>query len=419
MTPLDRTNDGGVLVCRNHVRRMAQDPRLSVTLCNTGAGHQLEGTKAFAASLGVPLHFIAFQTNPPRPQPRWPFFLELYALAQSHVDGAVLEVFNTLNPDIVVIDYLFSALFVPSLFSSPVRRILITLNRELEFYREQRKLRGSSPDPSEERLAEFEPAIYRACNAVVALNASDIPPVVAANSRVIPPLFDPAPERWSYGGNKTALFVGNVKHYPNLLAIQWIATQLAPALEAVDGKARIEIIGAVPEGVPAHWRRPNVTFLGIGDGALVTTKLTGSDLFLAPIANNFGSKIKLLDCLSHATPFMATEEALSGVTFLDGVPRMRLDQPRETATTIAALLQDRTALTALSERLAEQLAGALKAQEGIWSSLFQQVLNSDLRPMERPPAPQPDQITWSGVSRNGPCPCGSGKRFKHCHGQLV
>ncbi|SCA56763.1 preprotein translocase subunit, ATPase [Candidatus Terasakiella magnetica] len=27
-----------------------------------------------------------------------------------------------------------------------------------------------------------------------------------------------------------------------------------------------------------------------------------------------------------------------------------------------------------------------------------------------------DQDTWGKVSRNAPCPCGSGKKFKHCHG---
>ncbi len=29
-----------------------------------------------------------------------------------------------------------------------------------------------------------------------------------------------------------------------------------------------------------------------------------------------------------------------------------------------------------------------------------------------------DPSTWAGVSRNAPCPCGSGKKFKHCHGQV-
>ncbi|WP_262029106.1 preprotein translocase subunit SecA [Microvirga sp. Mcv34] len=30
-----------------------------------------------------------------------------------------------------------------------------------------------------------------------------------------------------------------------------------------------------------------------------------------------------------------------------------------------------------------------------------------------------DPATWGRVSRNEPCPCGSGKKFKHCHGQFV
>ncbi|WP_430637226.1 SEC-C metal-binding domain-containing protein [Sphingomonas hankookensis] len=41
-------------------------------------------------------------------------------------------------------------------------------------------------------------------------------------------------------------------------------------------------------------------------------------------------------------------------------------------------------------------------------------------------APQPDEelgddpANWEGrVSRNAPCPCGSGRKYKHCHGALV
>lgn len=30
-----------------------------------------------------------------------------------------------------------------------------------------------------------------------------------------------------------------------------------------------------------------------------------------------------------------------------------------------------------------------------------------------------DPATWGRVGRNEPCPCGSGKKFKHCHGQFV
>jgi preprotein translocase subunit SecA len=30
-----------------------------------------------------------------------------------------------------------------------------------------------------------------------------------------------------------------------------------------------------------------------------------------------------------------------------------------------------------------------------------------------------DPATWGDPGRNDPCPCGSEKKFKHCHGRLV
>ena len=29
-----------------------------------------------------------------------------------------------------------------------------------------------------------------------------------------------------------------------------------------------------------------------------------------------------------------------------------------------------------------------------------------------------DPATWRNAARNAPCPCGSGKKYKHCHGRL-
>jgi preprotein translocase subunit SecA len=47
--------------------------------------------------------------------------------------------------------------------------------------------------------------------------------------------------------------------------------------------------------------------------------------------------------------------------------------------------------------------------------------------MEKPARTRPgkpainpqDPATWGKVARNDPCPCGSGKRYKHCHGKLA
>ena len=30
-----------------------------------------------------------------------------------------------------------------------------------------------------------------------------------------------------------------------------------------------------------------------------------------------------------------------------------------------------------------------------------------------------DPTTWGNPGRNAPCPCGSGRKFKHCHGRLL
>jgi preprotein translocase subunit SecA len=39
-----------------------------------------------------------------------------------------------------------------------------------------------------------------------------------------------------------------------------------------------------------------------------------------------------------------------------------------------------------------------------------------------PQQPMPQReggVAETPVSRNAPCPCGSGKKYKHCHGQLA
>ena len=40
-------------------------------------------------------------------------------------------------------------------------------------------------------------------------------------------------------------------------------------------------------------------------------------------------------------------------------------------------------------------------------------------PVRTPPGfDQNDPATWGKISRNAPCPCGSGKKYKHCHGDV-
>jgi preprotein translocase subunit SecA len=42
-----------------------------------------------------------------------------------------------------------------------------------------------------------------------------------------------------------------------------------------------------------------------------------------------------------------------------------------------------------------------------------------LLPNRNPAVDPRDASTWSATPRNAPCPCGSGKKYKHCHGRLA
>ncbi len=41
------------------------------------------------------------------------------------------------------------------------------------------------------------------------------------------------------------------------------------------------------------------------------------------------------------------------------------------------------------------------------------------QPLRSEPVDPNDQSTWRGTPRNAACPCGSGKKYKHCHGRLA
>ncbi|MBL4784312.1 MAG: preprotein translocase subunit SecA [Cohaesibacteraceae bacterium] len=52
------------------------------------------------------------------------------------------------------------------------------------------------------------------------------------------------------------------------------------------------------------------------------------------------------------------------------------------------------------------------------SQLHEQHLNPQTGENDIAELDPEDQETWGKVSRNSPCPCGSGKKYKHCHGKF-
>ena len=75
---------------------------------------------------------------------------------------------------------------------------------------------------------------------------------------------------------------------------------------------------------------------------------------------------------------------------------------------------------AMMAQLAERQAAMAQAAEGA----SPQADGAPTPPVGDPEKARPgfvesDPSTWGNPGRNDPCPCGSGKKFKHCHGRLV
>jgi preprotein translocase subunit SecA len=72
----------------------------------------------------------------------------------------------------------------------------------------------------------------------------------------------------------------------------------------------------------------------------------------------------------------------------------------------------------------DPLTGANEAELGAISEPINAAFSPATSAYEEPPVATEDRNpedpkTWGRIGRNEPCPCGSGKKFKHCHGVLV
>ncbi len=97
-----------------------------------------------------------------------------------------------------------------------------------------------------------------------------------------------------------------------------------------------------------------------------------------------------------------------------------LDSLRETVT------QQLSRVRPLSEEeqkemLAQMAAQQAQAQQAVDKAAGQAeaVAEAQASGDARPGFVEDDPTTWGNPSRNDPCPCGSGKKFKHCHGRLT
>ncbi|SLN43774.1 preprotein translocase subunit SecA [Ruegeria meonggei] len=97
-----------------------------------------------------------------------------------------------------------------------------------------------------------------------------------------------------------------------------------------------------------------------------------------------------------------------------------LDSLRETVTQQLSRVRPLTE-EEQKEMLAQMAAQRAQAQQSVEQATNQAeaVAEAEASGDPRPGFVEDDPATWGNPSRNDRCPCGSGKKFKHCHGRLT
>ena len=382
-------SNGGLVCILNHILRLSQEPQINLFVVIAGAEIERKDAVAQLNKLKVKHYFIALREESWRYWPRikkilnfgwrivYPYPWELQSFNQEHISQYIKNLCNKLCIKVIVVDYLFSTLFFKDFLNLKQTKVYIALNRETEMYKERLELKNV-PEYQHKpikgfisylRLQYFERKIHRSIDKLILITEADIPLSFTEKSKssVIVPYLDPKPIIWNYTGSNQIFFVGSSYHYPNYLAIQWLMCELAPKLLKLNSSIKILIAGTAPNQIPTSWQIENTKLLGFVTQEELDCLFRKSDIFICPIKNDHGVKMKSLECLSYGIPLLATSGTLKGLPYLYNMPVLELDKPDKAAHYIGEILSDRNALEELSQKIINSLSDFALSQKNRWT----------------------------------------------------
>ena len=153
------------------------------------------------------------------------------------------------------------------------------------------------------------------------------------------------------------IFAGTLSWYPNRQAVDFIAREIWPRLKAAAPGSSVDIVGASPpaELLELSRRDPDFRVHGFVDD--VRTYLDRAPVYVCPITDGGGTKLKILDALAMGKAIVADPIACEGIDVTDGVDVVFASQPEEYVSAIRRLFTDRderARLGANARRLAEE-----------------------------------------------------------------
>jgi glycosyltransferase involved in cell wall biosynthesis len=138
--------------------------------------------------------------------------------------------------------------------------------------------------------------------------------------------FDPGPMRGAAG--EGLVFAGGMNWYPNREAVLYFSREIWPALLAESPAQRATIIGQnPPPELTAAARDPRLSVPGFGPD--VRPYIGAAAIYICPIRDGGGTRLKVLDALAMAKPLVATGLAVEGLGLQEEVHYLRAETPAE------------------------------------------------------------------------------------------
>ena len=120
----------------------------------------------------------------------------------------------------------------------------------------------------------------------------------------------------------------------------------------------------------------NVEYLGFGDQSTSDSLFATCDLFIGPIENRLGAKMKIMQCAAAGTPMLATAGALSAIEYKDIIPQIDLERPAEAAKAAALLLGNEAELEKLSQSIVDEHQKRLASRDAVWRDLLRATIST-------------------------------------------
>lgn len=122
----------------------------------------------------------------------------------------------------------------------------------------------------------------------------------------------------SYKNSHRLVFAGTMNWYPNIQAVEFIASCLWARLKTKFPEAEMDVIGANPPRAIKRFGESLQGFKVHGFVDDVRPYLDGATIYVCPINDGGGTKLKILDAMSMAIPIVAHPIACEGIDVTDG-----------------------------------------------------------------------------------------------------